>query len=355
MKKLPGINLVWHSIRPQGGMDRHVLDLINGFSSRNIPLRVIARMVAWPDRPDNVEFVVLPDRTPFQRFNNNRFEHKAYDYIKKEWPVIGISRVTGGPIDLSISGGTHLAHLIDKGKKKPGYFDKQVIANEKALYTNSRVIVTHSRRVLEEIVRDYQIDPSKIHVLYPPIDTFFFNMALEGERDRIRRSLGIGKDQFLLLFPSNNHELKGADLILEALEKQDISFVLAVAGKKELKHPKVLNLGFRQDMPALYTAADATILASKYEAFGLVGPESISCGTPVLFSDTIGAAEVLSEPGCYRFRRSVGELRELLGRIGERFKQGQLRIKSPAESIHYPYVFSDYLDELIDLIQKGNE
>ena len=352
MKELPGVNLIWHSIRPQGGMDRHVLDLINGFSSRRIPVRVIARAVAWPGRqPDNVEFVVLPDRTPFQRFNNNRFDHKAYDYIRQGWPVIGISRVTGGPIDLSISGGTHLAHLIDKGKQKPGYFDRQVIANEKALYENSKAIVTHSRRVHDEIVRDYHIEPSRIHVLYPPVDTGFFNMGLQQERDRIRETLGVGKNQFLLLFPSNNHELKGADLILEALEKQNVPFVLAVAGKKELKHPKVLNLGFRQDMPALYTAADATILASKYEAFGLVGPESISCGTPVLFADTIGAVEVLSEPGCYRFRRSVGDLQELLDRMGERFRAGQLRIKSPAESIHYPYVFNDYLGELIDLIQ----
>lgn len=353
MKTLPGINLIWHSIRPQGGMDRHVLDLIAGFSARDIPVRAIARTVAWPGKPPaNVEFVVLPDRTPFQRFNNNRFDRKAYDYIEKGWPVIGISRVTGGPVDLSISGGTHLAHLIDKGKKKPGYFDRQVIANEKALYAHSRAIVTHSRRVHDEIVRDYRIDPSKIHVLYPPVDTGFFNRDLEERRNEIRHSLGVKDDQFLLLFPSNNHELKGADLILEALGKLGPSFVLAVAGKKELKHPRVLNLGFREDMPALYTAADATILASKYEAFGLVGPESIACGTPVLFSDTIGAVEVLSEPGCYRFRRNVEELERLLEKTAERFQKGSLRVGTPAECIHYPYIFDDYLDELIGLLRS---
>ena len=96
----------------------------------------------------------------------------------------------------------------------------------------------------------------------------------------------------------------------------------------------------------------ATILASKYEAFGLVGPESISCGTPVLFSDTIGAAEVLSEPGCYCFKRSVEDLRELLDRMGERFRTGTLRVESPAKCIHYPYRFDEYLDELISLIQS---
>lgn len=353
MTTLPGINLVWHSIRPQGGMDRHVLDLIHGFSSRGIPMRVIARTVAWPgEQPANVEFVVLHDMTPFQRFNNNRFEHKAYGHIRHGWPVIGISRITGGPVDLSISGGTHPAHLVDKGKTKPGYFDKQVIANERALYTNSRAVVTHSERVRDEIVRDYQIDPAKIHVLYPPIDTSFFNRDLETERDRIRQSLGVGREQFLLLFPSNNHELKGADLILEALEKHEGEFVLAVAGKKELKHPRVLNLGFRQDMPALYTAADATILASKYEAFGLVGPESISCGTPVLFADTIGATEVLSEPGCYRFKRNADDLAALLGKMEKRFHTGSLRVDTPSACIHYPYVFDDYLDELIRLIER---
>ena len=128
--------------------------------------------------------------------------------------------------------------------------------------------------------------------------------------------------------------------------------VLAVAGKKELKHPRVLNLGFRQDMPALYTAADATILASKYEAFGLVGPESISCGTPVLFADTIGATEVLSEPGCYRFKRNADDLAALLGKMEKRFHAGSLRVDTPSACIHYPYVFDDYLDELIRLIER---
>ena len=83
MNNLPGINLVFHSIRPQGGMDRHVLDLITGFSSRGISLRVITRKVEWKENPSGVEFVVLPDRTPFSRFNNNRFEHQALNYVNE--------------------------------------------------------------------------------------------------------------------------------------------------------------------------------------------------------------------------------------------------------------------------------
>jgi glycosyltransferase involved in cell wall biosynthesis len=85
-----------------------------------------------------------------------------------------------------------------------------------------------------------------------------------------------------------------------------------VAGKTPLNAPNVINLGFRQDMPELYAAADAVILASHYEAFGLVGPEAILCGTPAIFSTTVGAAEVLSEQACLRFERTVPALREAL-------------------------------------------
>lgn len=352
MNNLPGINLVFHSIRPHGGMDRHVLDLINGFSSRGIPMRIIARVVDWKDKPSsNVEYIVVPDLTPFGRFNNDRFERNALRYINTDWPTIGISRVTG-QVDVAISGGTHLAHLMDKGKKSVGFFDKRVISNEKCLYQNAKAIVTHSMRVKNEIERDYLIDSNKIHVLYPPIDTNFFNMKWRSERLGTRQDLGIQPDQFMLLFPSNNHILKGADLILEAMSRINKPFVLAVAGRKEINHPKVLNLGYSENMPALYAAADASILASKYEAFGLVGPESICCGTPVLFADTIGAVEVLSEPACFRFSRSVDSLCQTLEMVYEKFETGTLSLNTPEANIHYSYTFDAYLDELTCFLQS---
>ena len=37
-------------------------------------------------------------------------------------------------------------------------------------------------------------------------------------------------------------------------------------------------------MSELYNAVDFTILASYYEAFGLVGVESILCGTKIIFA-----------------------------------------------------------------------
>jgi glycosyltransferase involved in cell wall biosynthesis len=348
MREINGLNLIFHTIRLGGGMERYVLDVISEFASRDILVRVIARQVDWPGiKPNNVEFVVLSDRTPFSRLNNDLFDHRALQHICKKWPIIAISRVTGS-VDLVISGGTHIGHLLDKGKKINGYFDRRIIANENMLYGNSKKIITHSVKVRNEIINHYSVALEKVETVYPPIDDSQFCLRAREGREELRQQLGVKPSQLMLLFASNNHELKGGSLIVEALSDFDSRIVLAVAGKVSLNHPKVINLGFRKDMPAIYGASDATILASKYEAFGLVGPESILCGTPVLLANTVGAVEVLSEPGCFSFSRTAEDLRIALTKILERFEVGNLNITNPSLSIHYPYSLSAHVDSLIE-------
>lgn len=148
MREINGVNLIFHTIRLGGGMERYVLDIISELVSRDISVRVIARKVKWPGiKPDKVEFVVLSDRTPFSRLNNDLFERRALHHIRKNWPTIAISRVTGR-VNLAISGGTHIGHLLDKGKKTPDYFDRCVIANEKSFTPMQKKLL----RILTEYV-----------------------------------------------------------------------------------------------------------------------------------------------------------------------------------------------------------
>lgn len=345
-----GLNLIFHTIRPGGGMERYVLDLIRGLARRNIRVRVVTRKLAWPgDKPDGVEFLVLPDRTPFSRLNNYLFEARACRSVVPDWSTIGISRVPGCA-DLAIVGGTHIGHLQDKGKARPGLFDRLTIRHEQALYRGARHIVAHSERVRQEVISHYGIAPDKSVTFYPPVDTTTFSLDARHGREERRQQLGIKPNEFLLLFPSNNHALKGGDLILSALDGLDSRIRLAVAGKSPLNHPGVINLGFCGDMPALYAAADAAILASKYEAFGLVGPEAILCGTPVLFANTVGAVEVLSDIACLRFERTVESLHAALGDALNRFDTGRLALTNPGLHIHYPYSIDAHLDALLQLL-----
>ena len=252
---------------------------------------------------------------------------------------------------MAIVGGTHLGHLLDRGKKRIGFFDRATIAREKALYHDAKRIISHSAKVSGEIVEHYDIAPGKITTLYPPVDTEKFSLAARSGRIRTRQAIGISPDELMLLFPSNNHALKGADLILEALADFDPRVRLVVAGKTPLNAPNVINLGFRQDMPELYAAADAVILASHYEAFGLVGPEAILCGTPAIFSTTVGAAEVLSEQACLRFERTVPALRGALKKALEGFNRGTLGLlDNPGQHIHYPFSVTQHFATLFALL-----
>jgi glycosyltransferase involved in cell wall biosynthesis len=350
MTPLPGFNLIFHSIRAGGGMERHVLDLIAYASGQNLPSRVITRQLAWPGPlPQGVEFVIMPDRTPFSRLNNYLFESRALAKCRTDWPSISISRAPGA--DLCIVGGTHLGHLLDRGKKRISFFNRATIQRETALYHRAKKIVSHSAKVASEIVAHYGVAPDKITTLYPPVDTQQFCLGARTNRELTRQAVGIGPGELMLLFPSNNHALKGADLILEALATSDPRIRLVVAGKTPLNAPNVINLGFRDDMPALYAAADAVILASHYEAFGLVGPEAILCGTPAIFSTTVGAAEVLSEHACLRFERNLPALCTVLREALARWEAGSLSLlDNPGQHIHYPFSLPQHFTVLFGLL-----
>ncbi len=348
MGKPEGLNLIFHSVRPGGGMERYVLDLIGALSRLGLALRVVAQRVDWAEAPVGVDFVVLPPHTRIARIDTLLFERHALRHAHPGWPTLAISRVAGA--DIAIVGGSHLGHLHDRGKR-PGWFDRLTIARESAMYAKARAIVAHSGKVAGEIGALYGVPADKIHTLYPPVDTAVFSLAARAGRAATRAALGVADDEFLLLFPSNNHALKGADLILSALAESEPGIRLAVAGKAPLNAPGVINLGFRQDMPALYATADAVILASRYEAFGMVGPEAVLCGTPVLFAETVGAVEVLSETACLRFARTVEGLRGALINALQRRVAGTLSIADPAAHIHYPYSVEQHATAVLALLE----
>jgi glycosyltransferase involved in cell wall biosynthesis len=67
-----------------------------------------------------------------------------------------------------------------------------------------------------------------------------------------------------------------------------------------IRNPGVHFYGFRQidENPVFYASADAFILPSLYEEWGLVVNEAMASGLPVAVSETAGCAEDLLETGC---------------------------------------------------------
>lgn len=358
MATVGGINFIFHTIARAGGMERAVVDMICGFARAGIPVRGIAMRTDISVFPENlrekIELIRVPARFPFsisQRFANWDFENRASAFCRQGWKTVSASRVPAA-VDMSISGGTHLAHLQKKGKRHLSLTDKLVISHERALYAGAKICVAHSKMVRDEMIA-LGVPAGKVVCLFPPADTQKFNLEARKNRDETRKSWGISSEKFVLLFPSNNHFLKGAGLILAALDEiNDPNIVLAVASRREIDHPRAVNIGFHSDIENCYAAADATILASEYEAFGLVAVESILCGTPALLSDRCGATDALTEPGCFAFPRTQSGVREAILSAREKFRAGTLALAEPEASIKYPFSLEKHIDALLGLLNQ---
>lgn len=137
----------------------------------------------------------------------------------------------------------------------------------------------------------------------------FADGATKEARAALRARLGLGPDDKILLFAGKLIDCKRPLDVVEicaALRRDGMSAHVVVAGSGPLEckmatHAKMLGiplhlLGFQNQtqMPMAYAAADALILPSGQETWGLVCNEAIASSTPIVVSDAVGCAPDLA-------------------------------------------------------------
>jgi len=111
-------------------------------------------------------------------------------------------------------------------------------------------------------------------------------------------------------------------------------------------------LGYLEDMEAAYRAADFTILGSFYEPFGMVGPESILCGTRLIFEERIGCLEVIDQSVVETFSvRDVDSIRNAILRAVDLKRHGFYRVHDPANSLNYDPYPTSYARKLLEIAE----
>jgi glycosyltransferase involved in cell wall biosynthesis len=155
--------------------------------------------------------------------------------------------------------------------------------------------------------------PETVSVAPNAVDGEIFGTRVdEARRDRDAWRRGRRIEGCLFLFVGRLEPEKGLDVLLEAM--QDVPAELAVIGsgsaEAELRARAPKNVTFlgrieRDELPAWYAGADAFVLPSRSDQWGMVLNEAAAAGLPIVASEAAGAAWELVEDGVSGFRVAV--------------------------------------------------
>ncbi|MDY3306098.1 glycosyltransferase [Psychrobacter sanguinis] len=180
-------------------------------------------------------------------------------------------------------------------------------------FTNSLADVSTnvSEEALQSFINKKAMRSEKSTVIYNGIDTDKF-VHNEESRLLIREQLNLTHNDFLFLSIGRLTEQKDYPNLLNAfsvIKENNLNVKLAIIGKGELEHElkklveklclteDVYFLGARNDIYELMSACDCFVLSSKYEGFGLVVAEAMSCEKVVIGTDCGGVKEVIGNEG----------------------------------------------------------
>lgn len=291
------VALVHYALRRGGGMESYLADLIRGFRAAGDTVDVWAREVDadWARTLGANAYRLLPLPLP-RAFRNRVFASRiARLELTGRYPlVIALARTRGHHV--AINGGTHPGFCAAMQRPDSGH-DRSETRLEKAMLASAGTVVAHSRTLAAQIGTHYPEAAAKTRVIYPPVDGQRFAPRDARARAVARQALGLKTDEIAFVFPSMDHARKGLAPLLDAFAALDEPRArLLVAGRAARKAlpPRVTPLGYVDDMPALYAAADWTVLPSRYEPFGLVIAESLACGTPAITGADAGVAELMA-------------------------------------------------------------
>ncbi len=180
------------------------------------------------------------------------------------------------------------------------------VIGEEQVVTAADLLIANTADEADELVDLYDADPDRVTVVHPGVDLEVFSVA-DG-RHAARARLGLRPDATVLLFVGRIQPLKAPDILLRAaadLVERDpglrARLVVVVcggpsgngAGQPEVLAGLARELGIgelvrfepavdRSVLADWYRSADATVVPSYSESFGLVALEAQACGSPVV-------------------------------------------------------------------------
>ncbi len=217
-----------------------------------------------------------------------------------------------------------------------------------------RRLIALTETVKADLKRLYDVPGKDIDVIPNGFRREEFNLDLRNShREELRHSLNIPADAWVVLFVANEWERKGLIPLLDALAQMrdpDVHLVavgrLPVALINALSSARGLTgrvhlVGATNRVSQWFGIADAFVLPTFYEAWGMVIIEAMASGLPVLTSRNAGAAEavkvgfngwLLDDPadpnevmrGCLRLRAGLEWRAEAIAASVDAYQWGRI-------------------------------
>ncbi|HEV2036512.1 MAG TPA: glycosyltransferase [Candidatus Dormibacteraeota bacterium] len=320
-----------------GGLNVYVREVCTAFSERGIATDIFTRKQS-PDDP-RVEslaplsrVIYLPagrDLDKYSLYNevpafaaaisaHADAERLRYDLLYSHYWLSGEVACLLRP-ELA-TGWAHIAHtlglvknrtLASGARPEPGLR----IRVEGEIAQQADLLIASTADEGDDLINAYGADPERVFVVPPGVDLATFQPI---DRSEARRKIGYGTGR-LLLFVGRLERLKGVEIAIRALsllrdrdhddlrlivlgedsrdgdesEKERLKAVASAVGVRD--RVDFLGSVAQHELPYFYAAADACVMPSYSESFGLVALEAQACGCPVLASGVSGLRSVVRD------------------------------------------------------------
>jgi len=184
-------------------------------------------------------------------------------------------------------------------------------------------------------------------------------------RSWFRQIYGLAEEDKVAVFVGHDFRRKGLEWAIRAVAQTGRKWKLLVVGlgrvRKYLELSRRLNMtdrikfiGPTQQMDCVYSAADALILPTFYESFGLVALEALAFGLPVISTRFLGASHFISSSGLGTIvddPRNVAEMAVALDWVDQSIS---IRMGTAMKAVAMTSHLSPqrYLDRLMDLYKE---
>jgi D-inositol-3-phosphate glycosyltransferase len=320
-----------------GGLNVYVREVSTAFSERGIATDIFTRKQS-PDDPE-IESLAPLSRVIYLPAGRSLDKYSLYNevpgfaagiraFAEKEqvrYDLLYSHYWLSGEVACLLrpemaAGWAHIAHTLGLVKNRTLASGARPepplrIRVEGEIAQQADLLIASTGDEADDLVNCYKAHPELVYVVAPGIDLATFQPL---DRAEARRKIGYGPGR-LLLFVGRLERLKGVEIAIRALallldrDHEDLRLIVLGEDSRdgdesEMERLKAvassLNVRDRVDflgsvahheLPYFYAAADALVMPSYSESFGLVALEAQACGRPVVASGVSGLRSVVRD------------------------------------------------------------